>query len=230
MSSERRNLIISAVGDKSLHESWLSDDRNYDIFLLYYGSDEGIFDRYKSQCEMAWRAKGEKGLLYHKFASENLEDLKKYDRIWQPDDDIQASPEEIKSIFSIHEKYGLWLSQPAVEGFVSHPICLKVESSVLRYTNFVEIMCPVFSIAQFVQLYHTWILNFSSWGLDYLWPKMLGYPKDKIAIIDAVTVRHRNPVGSGRNRYPRNPHLELQDMLKEYKISPSQTVYSRVSA
>ena len=230
MPEDRRNLVISAVGDKSAHESWLGCQRTYDVFLVYYGDDDSVFDRYAKGCEMAVRGKGEKGFLYYDFVSSHLERVKRYDRIWQPDDDIESSCHDINSLFSIHERFGLWMSQPAIEGFFSHKICLKEENCLLRYTNFVEIMCPMFSMEQFLQLYHTWNLNVSSWGLDFLWPKLLGYPKDKIAIVDAVSVRHTNPPGSGRGRYPRCPHMDWRELMEKYRVIPSHVVYSRVPA
>jgi len=146
MPEGSRNLIISAVGDRSIHERGLRPQSPYDLFLIYYGDDDSLFERYAAGCDMAVRGKGEKGFLYYDFVSKNLERVKRYERIWQPDDDISASPDSIESLFSIHERFGLWMSQPAISGFYSHKICLKEANCFLRYSNFVEIMCPMFSI------------------------------------------------------------------------------------
>lgn len=33
---KRRNLLITTIGRLEYYKSWLSDDRNYDIALIYY--------------------------------------------------------------------------------------------------------------------------------------------------------------------------------------------------
>jgi hypothetical protein len=36
----------------------------------------------------------------------------------------------------------------------------------------------------------------SGYGLDHLWPAMLGKPRTRIGIIDAVGVAHTRPIGA----------------------------------
>jgi Zinc-uptake complex component A periplasmic len=59
----------------------------------------------------------------------------------------------------------------------------------------------------------------SSWGPDYIFPKLLGYPKDKIAIVDETPVIHARPVAMGPNialakELGADPNKELQAFLR----------------
>ena len=57
MSVTRRNLIISPIGDTSVHASWLSHPelRSFDLFLIYYGQADD-FGRAKPTTTCAARA------------------------------------------------------------------------------------------------------------------------------------------------------------------------------
>jgi hypothetical protein len=68
-----------------------------------------------------------------------------------------------------------------------------------RWVGFVEIMMPGFSTAALESLQHTLDLTETGWGwgLDSLWPKLLGY--ENVAILDATPVIHTRPVGQMRD-------------------------------
>ena len=42
---------------------------------------------------------------------------------------------------------------------------------------------------------------------------MLGYPVDRIAVIDAVEMNHTKPVGSDCSRFEKHPSVELNEIL-----------------
>ena len=78
---------------------------------------------------------------------------------------------------------------------------------------------------------HTYVPNalsfgesVSGWGLDLLWPHLLGRPLDKIAVLDAAAVVHTRAVGSGLayRRYKElgmEPSDELRRILRRYGLS-----------
>ena len=99
-----KNLIISSVGDNSLHEKWITNEKNYDIFLIYYGNNDEIYEKYKNNCDYIVRNSGEKGKIYFNFVKNNLEKIKNYEVIWQPDDDIDIDVTSINNLFKIHKK------------------------------------------------------------------------------------------------------------------------------
>ena len=89
------------------------------------------------------RRKGFKFELLHHVAQEHRSTLAKYDRIWCPDDDIACCTSDLNLLFDIVQRHGLQLAQPAVaDGDVSYRYLLRKRGNILRYTPFVEVMCP----------------------------------------------------------------------------------------
>lgn len=224
----RRNLIISPVGNQSLHKNWLNENQSYDLLLTYYGDSDEIFEDYKKDAILVIRDKGPVGQLNYKAISNNLELINKYENIWLPDDDIDTNYEHINQLFDVHKQYKLWLSQPSIKGYVSHGIELQHDNLILRYTNFVEVLCPMMSIETLTKLYHTYDMNDSSWGLDLLWPKILGYPIDRIAIIDMVCVEHTRPIGQNYNNLDKTPMEDLNDILFAHNLTWNLSIYSSI--
>jgi hypothetical protein len=91
------------------------------------------------------------------------------------------------------------LAQPALmpDSFYLWPVTVKHFKYNLRYTKFVETMVPIFSPEALRICLSTFNKNISGWGLDFIWPKLLGYPKKKIAVLDITPVRHTRRHGGG---------------------------------
>jgi len=222
------NLIISSVGDNSLHHSWIEKDADFDLVLLYYGDNENIVQSYISYTPYVYVAKGEKYHLLKSFIHNNIDFVSKYEYIWLPDDDVNISPKDINKLFSLAKEYKLNICQPAMEGYVSHEITKPIINSLLRYTNFVEVLAPLFDKETLLKVYDTFNLNYSSWGYDYLWSYLLHYPQDKIAIIDDIIMTHTRPVGQNYSRFPKSPWDEMNDLLYSYNIIKQEINYSQI--
>ena len=95
------NLIISPVGDNSLHSSWMGDDAHFDLVLLYYGDNENIAQSYLYYTPYVYTAKGEKYHLLKSFIQSNLDFISNYKYIWFPDDDVSISTQNINKLFKI---------------------------------------------------------------------------------------------------------------------------------
>jgi hypothetical protein len=223
-----KNLVIAAVGDDSCHTYWLNNGTNFDLALIYFGSDIQKAKDYSKVAKFFKQAKGNKFKLifqfykdYEKFISEN------YRYIWMPDDDLIISGSEIDRLFEISEREGLILSQPAIKGYFSHRITKPKFLSYLRYTNFVEVIAPLMEISIFINLSNTFCLNESSWGYEFLWVKMLGNPKDKIGIIDSVIIYHTRPIGNNYSRFSTHPFEELKDLNLRYKLNLNLKNFNR---
>lgn len=61
-------------------------------------------------------------------------------------------------------------------------------------------------------------INESAWGFEFLWAQMLGNPKDKIAIIDAIQMRHTRPVGTDYSRFKIHPWDDLKQLNEQYQF------------
>ena len=191
----RKNLIIAAVGDESVHPGWLAGgERSFDLALVYFGDQP---ERYAGQAEYFVARKGIKFALLHDLLTGQWADLaSRYERIWLPDDDIAASTGQINHLFQLAENYRLQICQPAIgRGDVSFEALRAMTGYLLRYSRFVEIMCPLFARQALAQVLPTFNANVSAWGIDWLWASMYG--PEELAVIDAVAVDHTRPLQSG---------------------------------
>jgi hypothetical protein len=219
MSTTRRNLILSPIGDGSLHASWLShpEQRLFDTFLIYYG-DTGDFGR--GDATHYLRRKGFKWELIDHVLRNHGEILGRYTNIWCPDNDIRADTPAINQMFQLFEKYALQMAQPAIAaGEVSYQALRQQPGVVLRYSPYVEVMCPLFTREALWRIAPTLLEARSGWGLDWIWPRL--FAAHEIAILDAVGVEHAGPLGRGENyrelaRLGIQPNEEFQRVMAKY--------------
>ena len=188
---KNQNLVISAVSDTSLHRKW-SESKDFDSLLIYFGDKEG----FEKESTFYKRAKGYK---YHLIQDvlEEMPELFEYEYIWLPDDDIAAHPSDVCKLFSLMNKYNLQIAQPSIMGYYGANITLHQKGSKIRFTNWVEIMCPCFSSSALKICKSCFKENNCGWALENIWNHLLGHPKDKIAIIDDIIVIHTRPVLTG---------------------------------
>ena len=224
----KKYLIITPAGKNSLFKEWLQGEPNFDIVLLFYENDEQLAKEYTKYTPYVFIGKGEKFHLIKSFIRDNLDFVSQYEYIWFPDDDASISTESINHFLELSDHYKLWLSQPAMTGYISHQITYPVQGSLLRYTNFVEVLAPLFNLESLLKVYNTFDENYSSHGYDFLWPHLLGQPQDKIAIIDDTIMIHTKPVGQSYDRFPVPPGQELGELLNKYNITHSTINYSQI--
>lgn len=228
----KKNLVISPTGNDSLVGEWVKGDTNFDLVLLCYDIENtSNISTFSSYTPHIFSGKGEKWHLIKSFIEDNLNFISQYSYIWCPDDDVLISSENINKFFKLANDYDLWLSQPSMIGYVSHEITKPISNNLLRYTNFVEILAPLFSLDSLLKLYGTFNLTYSGWGYDWIWPHLLGNPKDKVAIVDQITIEHTRPLGKNysQKRFPIAPNVEMGKLLNDYKVNPNFITYSFIS-
>ena len=217
-------LIISPCGKDSIFTEWLSSESNFDLVLLYYDDDLITFEKFKEINEWTFKLKGEKWFLIKEFISQNFEFVSNYSYIWFPDDDISISPKKINELFEISKYYELWISQPSLLDNCSYNITKKHPSSYLRFTNYVEIMAPVIKSDIIGKIIHTFDINKSGWGIEFIWYQLLGQPKDKFAVIDRIVVNHLRPLFSNYSseRFSIKPENEFKLLIDKYSINTNK--------
>lgn len=223
----KKYLVIARVGDNSLHSHWLKNaTANFDLFLSYFGDKPKHFQEEANYYE---QVKGGKWPVVHKLIEANWDVISQYDAVWIPDDDILADAKTINNMFSLFEGFNLALAQPALtmNSYFSHSSLLRQPNSILRYSNFVEVMVPIFSSDALTHLKHSLGQSPSGWGLDALWPHLIENPeRNKIAVIDAAAVVHTRPVGG--ELYKLNPELSPEkDALKLQQLYPQFNISRR---
>ena len=225
------NLVISVVGDYSTHKEWIRGNPEFDLALIYYGNDKEKFSNYTRDAFLCIKQKGEKYPLVKSFINHHYELVSKYEYIWLPDDDISISTDKLNHIFKIAKDYDLHICQPSVvssNGKVSHEITRSRKGLKLRFTNFVEVMMPLFHVKSLLFLYDDFDLSVSGWGLDASWSHRLNDPKDKIAVIDEISAVHTKPVGSDYSRFKISPEDELKTILKKYDLRFTRKNYASI--
>jgi hypothetical protein len=207
-TAPRKYLVIVRVGDLSIHKEWLTpeSDRNFDLFVSYYGDNPG---RYADTCDLYEQRKGPKYIGLSEWMQELGERVFEYDAVWLPDDDIQTDATNISRMFDLFNEHKLMLAQPALTQNAFFQVTVQHIGYLLRYTDFVEAMVPIFSAEALRICLPTFSKSITGWGLEHVWAKLLDYPKRKLAILDAVPVKHTRPPGKG----------DLYDNIKkQYKI------------
>jgi len=192
----RPYLVIVRVGDGSLHPTWVQGERNFDLVVDYYGDLPGRWD---GTADHVFENKGSKWRGLHTLLRANPGLLDSYDAVWFPDDDIATDSATISELFELHAHLGLGLSQPSLttDSYFTHLMTLTHPGLVLRVTNFVEVMVPVFSRAALEACFSTFAESESGYGLDLVWQGILPGLGLESGIFDCVSVRHTRPLGGG---------------------------------
>jgi hypothetical protein len=222
-----RNLIVLRAGDASLHDEWIrGDDRDFDLFISYYGNEPG---RYLDDADFHEARPGPKWPAIAALLSENPSLLEAYEAFWFPDDDLAASTDVLNRMFAFFHAHQLSLAQPALtrDSYFTWSTLLQEPRSHLRFTHFVEVMAPLFSRDALRLCAPTFEESRSGWGLDWVWPTLceragLG----RMAVVDATPVRHTRPVGGELyRRHPdMTPRTDAEKVLRKYGLAEVRAV------
>jgi hypothetical protein len=229
-SHRRRTLVIARVGDASLHPGWLAgappESRTWDLHLSYFGDRPDPFVDRPDDVTLT-SEKGTKSIGLNACIDKLGDRIGRYDWIWIFDDDLAADLATLNRFIEIVAQYDLDLAQPALGSgsYVAYDITRQRPHMALRFTTFVESMGPCFSRHAFELCVPYLNSTVSSWGPNHIFPKLLGYPKDKLAIVDETPVVHTRPVAKGPNmslarELGADPNKELQSFLRQYGLTP----------
>lgn len=126
-----------------------------------------------------------------------------YEAVMVMDDDIIINGSGISRLFEIREEYDLWLLQPAFDpgGKINHHVTRVNPSTFMRYTNFVEVTCPLFrkdKLDSFMEIYDPVLVGYGVdwWFLDVLGPNLEG----NIAVVDAISCINPHDSAKGGHR------------------------------
>jgi hypothetical protein len=220
------NLLITTIGEYNHLSKWLDGERNYDVALVNYDHHDTPYDLAR-QCVWfdtfsTFKYPG----IWDMFWDEPR--LLRYDYFWMPDDDIELCPPEINKLFDKARTLNLSLSQPSIEksdtSFPSWEVFIHRESMDFIATNFVEIMCPLFSRDALGKCLDTFRKSQSGWGLDLVWTKLIGDTHSNIGIINSVIAKHTRKIASGSfypdlQRKKIRPSQERRSLMNEYLVS-----------
>lgn len=198
-----KNIVIAPCGNKSylFKDSWLrqKEEKEFDICLLFYHeqiNNPGLY----GEIDFFYHLKGFKyHMLYRLFTEIHPEWLDEYDYFYFLDDDIELDTRQINMMFTLSRVFDARISQAALtqDSFCSWRMFKKQENSFCRFVGQIEVMAPLFDRDALKLCLSSFIANRSSWGMDSVWSKILGYPKDKLLVFDTISMKHTLPVGGG---------------------------------
>jgi len=196
---KRRNLVIMGANESSLHHEWTQDiadaDRNWDLCLSFYGDPKNYPPA--GPVEYTSLQPGVRKWLAIHAAMYEGSPFWEYERIFVLDDDIRTSWSDINKFLDICRELDLQLAQPALKPgcAITHMITRQSPDTLVRFTNFVEAMAPCFTSEALRLCISVTQGGYYGFGIDHLWPSILGLPEKKIGIVDAIAVDHTRPVG-----------------------------------
>lgn len=191
----RNNLVFVSAGPGTVHYDWaryLSDeDRNWDLCTSWYGKERpegrlpGEYFMHLPGCHKM--SAFSSALMTHPH-------LHGYDAFWVPDDDIETTWRDINRMFNIFRRLDMSLAQPALRSssdcYINHAITLQDTKYLVRYTTFVEIMCPLISREMAMACLQAFRGLGRSYYIDYVMMNIEGRIPSKAGIIDDVAVTH----------------------------------------
>jgi len=195
---ERRNLVVVRAGPGSLHAGWTRDlldaDRSWDLCVSWYGETESFGQDTIADFQILQNVERKYEAIHRLFQAGSP--LWAYDRIALLDDDLHADWSGINRLFAIHREFDLQLAQPSLRPDVNvvHKITATDLRYLLRFTSFVESMAPVFTRAALWACIPTYANAGLGFGIDNIWPRLLGDPLNGVAVVDDVQVVHTRPM------------------------------------
>jgi hypothetical protein len=219
-----RNIVIAPCGNKAylFREKWLQykDEKDFDLCLLFYHeqiNNPGFYD----DADYFFHLKDFKYHMLHKLlVQEKPEWLQSYEYFYFLDDDIDIDTREINQMFYLSRAFRSAISQASLsrDSFCSWPMFRRQPNSFCRFVGQIEVMAPLFHREALQLCLPSFTGNRSSWGVDSVWSKLLGYPEDKLIVFDTVQMRHTQPVGGGElyEKIGINPHQDWKNIVDQF--------------
>lgn len=185
--SRSDNLVFTSAGDRSNLRRWLQGRRDFDLWIVYYGEQSGMF---RELADFYVARKGSKFQNLHYCYEQWPERLARYEAIMLMDDDIVIDATGITRLFELRRQLDLWALQPAfrLSGKISWDITAVHPTAKLRYTNFIEMACPLFrrdKLDAFMTVYDPELVGY---GTDWWFLHTLGAElHNRVAVVDEVT-------------------------------------------
>ena len=185
-----KNFLFSSVGDNtSFDKLFLGPGANYDVFIIYYGDNNDIYNKYQSKLKFIERRKGSKFQNFKYFYETYPDIIHNYDYFFILDDDIIIDIPKINMMFELANKYSLKICAPSFtpQSKISHSITAQKKDVLLTYTNFVEVNTPLFNKDALINLMKVLDNALIGWGIDYLYIWCNGlHDRNSYAIIHSI--------------------------------------------
>jgi hypothetical protein len=224
-----RNLVVVRAGRASLHPNWVCGEApNFDLLVAAYEETPAVPPSPRIRQILL---PGRKISGYYQLFTESPELLREYDQIALFDDDLDCDSTTINRLFAEGSRYSLELYQPSLtwNSYISHGMVLRNPITRLRFVNFVEMMCPVFSASMLARALPLFSVRLET-AIDMLWCRLLEEARCKFAVIDTASVRHTRAVGEHRAKQGFvDDHAEYQNVIDKVRQRTGIPFYGPVA-
>lgn len=194
---KNKNLVIVRSGLSSLHGQYFYDNsipREWDRMILSY-VDPVVRDI--DECDFVVEGGLSKWTDFNDLLDMGFFSKYDYDYIMLADDDVV--PFDLNSVnilFDRAKMFNLEICQPALthDSYYSWVITLQSPAFHMRYTNFVECMCPVFSKNSLDIIKPVIATAVSGYGVDIIFSELFSLEKKPMRIVDDSIFRHVKPI------------------------------------
>ena len=228
--SFKRQFLVFIVPSSSIASpllSVLNAERNFDIAVRFY-DDPGANDQFLTDADFVMTGGLSKFHAASQFLRSN-EFLSQYDGYLFLDGDLEFNASQLSAFLAFVNAANLDLAQPSVtrDSYCYWKMAYQQQGFVFREASFVEVMAPYMSRFALSKLLPTFEKSISTYGLDLVWPSLVG--NKAIAVVDAFQVRHRDRVDHASGsfyRYLKSIDVDLEEderlMLAEYGVKREQ--------
>ncbi len=186
-------LIVTRIGRKSIHGNWLDGQREFDVAFSCY--DKSIPEIIGRGVDFEYRP-GFKVIGYDGFLKNRRSLWQQYEHICLMDEDLLAETETLNRMFRLCREHDLKIAQPALshDSHFTFGGLLQQPRWLLRYVNYIEMMCPIFRKDVLDVVAPLYGLGYES-GIDLVWCNLVAEGPRDFAVIDSCPIRHTEPVG-----------------------------------
>jgi hypothetical protein len=233
----RNNLVFARVGRLSLHRTWLVEptaERNWALQLSTYDQKLGDLDDGDMRLSVDLGTKWDSICRYFR---ENPELLDEYEYVMFPDDDLLFDQGGISLLFATARANDLDIAQPSLlpSSFISYPITMHCPAFMLRYTNYIEAMCPIVRSSYLKTLLPSIERWPTGWGQDDIWAMLMPNPIYRAAFIDAAPIIHTRMLYTGElyrtfERLGMDPESDLREVRNSFdKLPNAKLIYGGIT-
>jgi hypothetical protein len=230
MSDPIKTLIIVRAGRESLHGAFAEGCDAYADIAVSTFEDK---DWSGPGVKYTHYARGGKFQGISAFLTQHPELIDHYDYFWLFEDDLLMPPETLAVAHNLLTRFRFVLAAPALtaDSQVSWTLALRNERLLFRGTDFVEIMAPIMSNAFLRAALPYFSENFTGYGQEWLWRRILNEQNGFAAILDSAPVhRARRPETDTRDKNRTDGGDIVQDLdrfMRKFGLDPGAEFSNR---
>ncbi len=223
MTSAPRILMVLRAGQNSIHRSWIWTVHGLiDVAISTYDDSDYSAD---GVARFFHQYSGGKLPGVKDFFDTHPSIIEEYDYFWLFEDDLTLPFGSLRMVLKLLACFPFALSTPALtpESIMGYMINMTNSRFLFRGTDFVEQMMPIMSRDFLRAAMPAFNDNYSGFGQEWLWQKLLKERQTFAVIFDSAPVTHTRPYqfGSLKKNKPSSlpdPGKEMRNFLTKHEV------------